>query len=236
MIAEELNTRIAGNSAPYTTIWFRQRSYSTGAALTYLISQFETGDWRKKIEEGAAPDQMLEDLVGLVPPGRGEKLAAAARQRFGYEFKRRELEPQIRAAEKTEIKSVAEFLALGGIALVFEPGGYAASARPGFSAQNMTLLSPSITTLPRAMRFAVSADHFSVTVRERPVLLEAGKAPRYTALLAATPEVEGLGKLSLGRHNFNKLRMRSEGYELEAKVPGTVIVEPHRILVRLEGG
>lgn len=236
LIAEELNRKLGGSSAPYTTTWFRLRGYSTGAALTYLTSRFDAGDWRKKIEGGVAPGQMLEALVGAVPVRGAEKLAEAARQRFSYGAKRRELEPQIRAAEKTEIKSVAEFLALGGIALVFEPGGYAASARPGFSAQNMTLLSPSITALPRAMRFAVSADHFSVTVRERPVLLEAGKAPRYTALLAATPEVEGLGKLSLGKHNFNKLRMRSEGYELEAKVPGTVIVEPHRILVRLEGG
>lgn len=232
LLIEQLSTRLPPDSA-YTSTWFRGRSYGTGAALTYLISQHDAGAWRAKIESGAKLDALLESLVGVVPARRAAGLAKAARTRFGYEARRRELEPIIRVAEKAELKSVAEFLALDAYQVVFEPGAAGAGANPGFSARNMTSLGSTTTALPRAMVFNVAGPTFSLTARDRPVLLE---LRRYTVLLPGPPETGGVGTLSPGEHRLEKLRISATGYELKVDTPVTVQVEPHRMVVRLGSG
>lgn len=232
LLVKQLNEKLDAKGA-YASTWFRGRSYSTGAALTYLISQHDAGAWRAKIESGAKLDALLESLVGVVPARRAAGLAKAARTRFGYEARRRELEPIIRVAEKAELKSVAEFLALDAYQVVFDPGAAGAGAKSGFSARNMTNLGPTTTALPRAMVFNVAGSSFSLTVRDRPVLLE---LRRVTVLLPGPPQTGGPGTLSPGEHHLEKLRVFATGYELKVDTPVTVQVEPHRMVVRLGSG
>lgn len=231
LLIEQLDKPLPTAGA-YTTTWFRSRSYGTGAALIYLIGQYDTGAWRGKIEGGAKPDQLLEAHVGAVPARKAAGLAEAARKRLGLEVTRRELEPILRAAEAREIKSVPEFLALGAYQIVFEVGALGAAPKSGFSAMNMVALDATTMALPQAGIFNVAGDAFSLTARGKPVLLE---PKRFTVLLPALPEIAGKGALAAGEHRLESLRMSAEGYDLKIDAPVTVSVEPRRIVVRMGG-
>jgi len=231
LLVKQLSENLTLGGGAYTTTWFRGRSYGTGAALTHLIGQYDREAWRAKLEGGAKPDQLLEALVGAVPARSAARMAKTARKRFGYDAKHRELEPIIRAAEKTEIKSIPEFLRLDAYQVVFEPGVAGAAVRPGFSAVNMVALDSTTMALPRAIMFNVASETFSLTARDRPVLLEF--PTRFTVLLPAVPKIAGSGILPPGEHRFESLRMSGDGYDLQADTPVTVRVEPHRMVVRL---
>ena len=230
LLQEELRRGLGAQTGAYATTWFRGRGYSTGAALTFLVSQYDRGDWRSKIEAGAKLDELLESLVGKVPEGEAARLAEKARGRFGYAAKRLELEPLIRAAEKKEIKSIAEFLALDAYQVVFDTTARGAGVKPGFSAMNMTPLAQNRMALPKAMTLAVPGEGFMLTARDRPALLE---GRRFTVLLPAAPKLDGHGALPPGEHRLEKLRLMADGYELKVDAPAVVTVEPNRMVVRL---
>ncbi|HEV2079981.1 MAG TPA: hypothetical protein VGR19_08840, partial [Allosphingosinicella sp.] len=151
---------------------------------------------------------------------------------FGYEQHRLRLEPIIRAAEQREIKSVPEFLALGAHQVVLEAGAAGKGAKPGFSAIGMTVLGPTTTALQKALTFNVATPALSLTVRDRPVLLEPDS--RYTVLLPGVPRINGSAALAPGTHSFATLSLEAEGYELKVEVPATVSIEPGRTVVRLQ--
>ena len=233
MLAEKLEQWKPASTGPFAGTWFRSRSYNIGAALTYLISQFSpSAHWRSRIEAGAKLDELVEAYLGGSSPEEIASLASAARARFGFETRRRDLEPVIRAAEKSEIKSVAEFLALAPYQLVLEPGAAGAGARPGFQAEAMTLLSPSTTALQGVGKFNLPADSFNLTASGHPVLLE-GSPRRYSVLLPTAPLVDGSRPLAQGEHRLEKLRLVHEGYELTVNEPVTIKVEPQRMVIRL---
>lgn len=233
LLKEELQRDLAGESGAFSTIWFRSRGYGTGAALTYLISKMAGPSWRKEIEAGAKLDQMLEALVEEVPQKRRTNLASAARKRFGYESKRRELAPLIQAAERSEIKSVEEFLALAPYHVVLHPGAAGASARPGFAARDMTLLSLTRTALPMAMRFHVAGESFSITSQNTPVLMESGRSRSFTIGLKSAPFIEEIGVLSPGEHRLKSIRVTGDKFELKVGTPVTVQIESNRMIVKL---
>jgi hypothetical protein len=230
LLQEELRRPLGAHTGAYSTIWFRTRGYSTGAALTYLVSHYDRGDWRSKIEAGAKPDELLESLVGKVPGAEAGRLAEQARTRFGYAAKRLQLEPLIREAEKKEIKSVAEFLALDAYHVVFDAGARGGGVKPGFSAINMTPLGQNRMALPKAMMLAVPGDTFMLTAKDRPALID---GIRFTVLLPAAPKLAGGAALTPGEHRLDKLRLTSDGYELRVDAPVVVTVEPNRMVVRL---
>jgi hypothetical protein len=231
LLQEELRRQLGAQTGAYATVWFRLRGYSTGAALTYLVSQYDGGDWRSKIGAGAKLDELLESLVGKPSEAEAARLAEQARTRFGYAAKRLELEPSIRDAEKKEIKSVAEFLALDVYHVVFDASAAGAGAKPGFGARDMTQLGPGTTALRSAMTFAVPGATFTLTAKDRPVLIE---GRRFTVLLPAAPKLGGGGTLPLGEHRLETLRLTADGYELKVDAPAVITVEPNRMVVRLE--
>ncbi len=215
LLAKELDSPI-NPSGPFGTVWFRVRSYSTGAAVTYLISQYDK-DWHSKIAAGAKLDALLASLIPLPGPAEATRLAAMARQRFNYEARRRELEPAIRESEKAEIKSIDEFLALALFQLVFNGAGDAGKPQPGFSARNMTDLGPSTLALPIANVFSVTGASFTLTARQRPVLMQFGEK-RYTVLLPAAPLVDGKA-MQPGKHRLSGIRIDAQGVELKVDRP-----------------
>jgi hypothetical protein len=233
LIVEDLKRDVTAEGGAYATAWFRQRSYSTGAAITYLVSRHGGDSWRSEIESGSKPDALLEAAIGPVSPQTGRRLANAARKSFGYEKKYRELEPAIRAAEKKEIKSKAEFLALGSFQVILETGASGVPPKVGFRGVSMTPLAPAVMALPRADTFDASADSFSLSVRGRPMLMEALER-RYTALLPAAPMLNGGGAPSPGEHRLEKLQITAEGYELKTNRPATLLIEQDRWVVRLD--
>jgi hypothetical protein len=231
LLDEALQQKLATQTGAFSTIWFRTRSYATGAALTYLISKSGVPDWRAEIESGATPDLVLERIVGRLPQKERRNLAKAARNRFGYQAKLRELEPLIRAAERGEIKSVSEFLALAPYQVAIDLGAAGASARPGFHAKDMTLLSPSTTALPVAFRFNASGDSFSITSKDLPVLME---SRRYTILLKSAPTIEGLGPLPSSELRLEKLKLSGEGLDVTVDRPVIVsVAAPNRLVLKL---
>jgi hypothetical protein len=110
LLAGELRRPLAGQRGGFQMNWFRLRSYGTGAALTYLVSRLDRGDWRARIESGASPVVLLEALVRGSAPRAGPALAEGAKASFGYGAIAQELEPAIRAEEKGEVKAPTRFL------------------------------------------------------------------------------------------------------------------------------
>ena len=234
LLNEQLQRKLAAETGAFATIWFRSRGYGTGAALTYLISKSGTPSWRAEIEAGGKLDEMLENSIGTVPDKGRRKLADAALKRFGYEAKTRDLAPIIKAAERSELKSVAEFLALSPYHVILEPGAAGASARPGFQAREMTMLSPQTTALPMAIRFSAAGESFSITLANAAVLLESGQPRRYTFGLNSAPAIEGAGSLPAGEHRLKALKLTGDKFELKVDRPVIVRVESNRMVVKLD--
>lgn len=232
LLKERLEFKFNPNT-PFVTQWFRQRGYGTGAALTYLISRYGPENWRASIEAGANLDELLEKAIGKTGPD-ASRLAAEARERFGYEARRRALEPGIRAAEKSEIKSVEEFLALAPYRLVLDASAFDGRIESGFSAQNMTPLTPTTMALALAGLFSATAPGLSLTARERPVLME-GAEKRYTLLLQAPVEVSG-PSLAPGEHRLERLAIDAGGVALEIERPVLVTVGEKMMIVKLLAG
>jgi hypothetical protein len=234
--AETESSPLANSSAPYATRWFRGRGYSTGAALSYFLSLYDPA-WRLKIEQGAKLDELLEGHVER--PRNPAALARRARKRFGYDEAVKTLGPAIREGEKSEIKSVEEFMALGSYAVGLQIDNPAVEQKPrfqvGFSGMNMALLKPNVTALPTAFVFNMSGPSLNLTVRQKPVLMNGETKPETTtAILKSAPRVEGRGELPPGEHRFDRLKVNGEGYELSLDRPAVVTVTPTSMHIRVE--
>jgi hypothetical protein len=235
LIVKELEHNLMRSSGAFGTVWFRGRAYSTGAALSYLLSLYNPL-WRQEIEQGAALDELLKDAVGI--PAEAAALAQSARETFGYEARRRRLEAPIREAEKKEIKSVDEFLALGAYAVTLNienPKDGPSTLQRGFSARNMADLSPTVLALPTAFTYSLTGPRAALAVKERPVLQET-KATRAetTVLLPSPPEAEGLGELSVGEHRLERLKLSAPGYELTLDRPVVVTIGPRSMHIEVK--
>ncbi len=230
LLAQELDRPI-DLRGPFRTVWFRSRSYGTGAALTYLISQYDKEEWHSKIAAGAKLDVLLASLISMPSPPEAARLALLARERFNYEARRRELEPAIRDSEKAEIKSVDEFLALAPFRFVLDGAADGGKLQPGFSARSMTELSPSTLALPITNVFSLSGSSFTLTARQRPVLIQS-QEKRYSILLSAAPLIEGKA-LQRGKHKLSGIRIEDEGVELTVERPVLVTVGDKIMTVEL---
>lgn len=235
LIVKELEQNLMRSSGAFSTAWFRGRGYSTGAALSYLLSLCNPL-WRQKVEQGAQLDELLKDAVGM--PTEAAALAQSARETFGYEPRRRRLEAPIREAEKKEIKSVEEFVALGAYAVslnIASPKDGPSALQRGFSATNMTDLSPTVVALPTAFTYSLTGPRAALAVKDLPVLQET-KATRAetTVLLPSPPEAEGLGKLSIGKHRLDRLKLSAPGYELTLDRPVLITVGPKSMHIEVK--
>ncbi len=229
LLAKELDSPLI-LSGPFRTVWFRVRSYSTGAALTYLIRQYDK-DWHSKIAAGAKLEALLASLIPLPRRAEAARLAAMARERFNYEARRRELEAAIRESEKAEIKSVDEFLALAPFQFVFDGAADGGKLQPGFSGQNMTDLNPSTIALPMANVFSVTGASFTLSARQRPVLMQF-QEKRYSILLPTAPLVDGKA-MRPGKHRLNGIRIDAQGVELNVNRPVLVTLGDKIMTVEL---
>jgi hypothetical protein len=235
LIVKQLEQNLMRGSGAFGTVWFRGRGYSTGAALSYLLSLYNPL-WRQKVEKGAALDALLKDAVGM--PAEAAALAQSARETFGYEARRRRLEAPIREAEKKEIKSVDEFLALGAYAVTLDienPKDGPSALQRGFSAANMTDLSSTVVALPTAFTYSLTDLRTALTVKERPVLQKTkATGAETTVLLPSPPEAEGLGDFSIGKHRLERLKLSAPGYELTLDRPVVVTVGPSSMHIEVK--
>ncbi|HYW16960.1 MAG TPA: hypothetical protein VE891_12520 [Allosphingosinicella sp.] len=234
LIVKELEQNLMRSSGAFGTTWFRGRAYSTGAALSYLLSLYNPL-WRQKVERGAQLDELLKDAVGM--PAEGAALAQRARETFGYEARRRRLDTPIQEAEKKEIKSVEEFLALGAYAVTLDienPKEGPSALRRGFSARDMVDLRPTILALPTAFTYSLSGLRTALAVKERPVLQETkGTRAETTVLLPSPPRAEGLGEFSIGEYRLERLKLSAPGYELTLDRPVLVTIGPRRMHIKV---
>jgi hypothetical protein len=230
LLTARLQKPLASEAGAFVTHWFRGRSYGTGAAITYFISQLDPGDWRSKLEAGTMPDQLLESLVGKPAPGTAPALARKARAAIGYAAILRELEPVIRAGEKAEIKSVEEFLAGAPYRLVLEAEN-AGKGGAGFSANHMVQLGRSTIALPEAKMFNYSAPSVTLSSHGLPVLME--QSERYTIVAPSAPEIVGLGASALGEHRLASVLIRSDKIELRVDRAVVISITETSMTVRL---
>jgi hypothetical protein len=238
MLIQALSSDLAVRQSQYMTTWFRHRSYSVGAALSYLLDKLGTRNWRSKIQAGAALDTLLAQQAGLGRVKDPGALADAARLHFGYEERLARLRPSIKAAEKIEIKSVEEFYALAPYRVIFEPEEPMVNGRRaskfGFSTKVMAQVSPQQLVLPAPDLVSLSFPTVTLTIRKRPFLSEpSGNGPRYTMLLPAAPAVNGDG-LPLGEHALDRADFRAEGLELRIDAPVTILVTQGQMTIRMK--
>ncbi|HYD14420.1 MAG TPA: hypothetical protein VEC11_16360 [Allosphingosinicella sp.] len=227
LLRAELSPLVPSDSTPFLTTWFRSRAYGNGAALSYLLSLYDPAGWQRAVESGGQLDLLLERRIGPIRnPGR---LAAAARAEFGHAAIAAALGPVIRAAERTEIKSVAEFLALAPVQLVVEME----RTGTGFSGRALVPLSPAIVALPRADRLASNGPGVELAVEGRPVLLDSrGAGSTITVLLPAPPLLDGR-TAPAGERRIEGGTIRGEGLDLRLDRPAIMTVEGNRIRIRV---
>jgi len=233
MLIEDLQKALVDRSGPFATIWFRGRSYSTGAALTYLLSRYQPTAWREQIEAGGDPAALLEALIA--PHPEPEEAVRAARARFGYEELVRQMRPVIEAGARAEIKSEADFLALGTYAVTIElppEGGSQPPMRPTFSARDMAFLTPSTFALREADSFTMGGGGTEIVVRGRPVLADS-RADRVVVLLDGAPPLGGAEGPAAGELRLDSLRIEHQGLTLRHDGPVIVKVEAGRMSIRL---
>lgn len=111
LLVHDLRESLLEKARPFTTIWFRSRSYGTGATLTYLPSRLRPRTWRADIEEVADPATLIERQIGHPADPAAE--ARRAHERFGYGNSLDQFQDSIARAASGEIKRSAEFMALG---------------------------------------------------------------------------------------------------------------------------
>jgi hypothetical protein len=230
LLEARLQKPLGSQPGAFVTHWFRSRSYATGAAITYFISLLDPGDWRSKLQAGAAPDQLLESLVGSPAPGAAPALARKARESMGYTAILRALEPAIRAGEKAELKSVEEFLAGAPYRVILE-AEKAGNGSAGFSANRMVQLGPETIALPEAKTFNYTAPSVTLTSSDHPILME--ERERYTVVAPSAPEIVGLGATALGEHRRESIVIRSAGLELRVDRPVVVSISATSVTVRV---
>jgi hypothetical protein len=238
LLIEGLGDNLVRANQPFLTTWFRARSYSVGAALTYHLRVLDPRGWQAKIEQGAILDEAIATLVEFDSVADKSALAREARIRFGEDAIRAALEPGIRAAEQKEIKSVEEFHALGSYRLVLEimePGRGGQPRSMGFASGpgGMTLLAEDHLVLPDPRLVSATFSFGSLTVRERPFMSEAGDTNRYTILLATLPAVNGQAGLPAGEHRFDRLDIKAPGIELDITRPVIVLIDTRAMTIRV---
>lgn len=229
LLVAELRKSLASATGAFATHWFRSRSYGNGAAITYLISRLDRGNWQAKIEGGAMLDELLESLVRKPAPGAKAGLAESARLSFASNAIQRELEPVIRAGEKAEIKSVQEFLAGAPYRLVLDATA-AGTGSTGFNAPNMAQLGPATMVLPKAIMFSFSAPSVSLAATNLPVLME---DRRYTVLTPSAPRIVGLSATEVGDHRLESAMIRGNGIDLKVDRPVVVTVTKTSMFIRV---
>lgn len=238
LLIATLSEDLASVNQPYLTVWFRSRSYGVGAALTYHLRALDPQGWKAKIERGANLDEAVAALVGFEAVVDKAALAREARSRFGQEAIRATLELTRRAAEQKEIKSVAEFHALGPYRLVLEvkkssSGGERPSMGFATGPGGMTLLAEAHLVLPDPRMVSATLPFGSLAVRERPFMSEGGDTSRYTIILAAPPALNGRTNLPDGEYRFEKVDIAAPGLELKITRPALVTTHTGVMTIRV---
>jgi hypothetical protein len=227
LLLKDLQGPLASRPGAFSMTWFRGRSYGTGAAITYLVSRLDQGGWRAKIEAGAMPDAILESLVERPSAKAAAALARSARKTFGYATLLREVAAPIRAGERSEIKSVGEFLAGAPYLLILESGP---KGDAGWAAPTMVQLGPQTIALPKAATFNYSGPSMALTATNLPLLVE---AQRYTVLLPGAPRIVGLASPPPGEHRLASAVIQGAGVALKIDRPVVVTVSEASMTVRV---
>jgi hypothetical protein len=230
LLIEDLGEDLLGRAGAFTTIWFRSRSYATGAALTWLLSQEDPSGWRAAIEGGGDPASLLDQRLGAAGN------AAAALRRYGYEDLLQQMREPIREAERSEIKTAEDFLGLGAHAITvhFAPRGAGGSAfSPSFSAREMAMLSPSVLALRVADVFTVSGKGAELVARQRPVMMDSsGGGRRVVILLDEPPAINDQPGFAPGVHRLPNLVIDQGGLQLRLDGPVEVRVDAKGTVIR----
>lgn len=234
LLVEDLGEPLLDKRGPFTTIWFRTRSYATGAALTHLFKALDPHNWRAAIEAGGDPAALIEAKIGLPPDPAA--VVAAAHERFDIAGLVRQAKDPIEAGARAEIKNEAEFMALGRYPLTVEfapPATNEQALMPTFAASEMASLSPSTLVLRRAETFTIGGGAGQLVVRQRPVMMtDRSGHTRIVVLLDAPPAIEGQARLPHGTRRLQDLRIRDQGVELRFEGPVEVNVGASGMSVR----
>lgn len=227
LLVTELQRPLASQPGGFETNWFRLRSYGTGGAITYLLSQLDAGSFRARIESGADPAELLEALVPSPSPADAANLASTARESFGYAAILREIAPLIRSADAAEVKTAEAFLAGAPYRLVLD-ATVIVDSNAGWDG-DMVQLGPLAVAIPKAKTFSYTAPSVSVAARGLPVLME---GERYTFVLAAPPRVAGLDPSASGEHRLPSVTIRADGFDLKIDRPVAVTLSKSSMIVR----
>lgn len=203
---------------------FRWRLYGTGAAVGLLLDRLELDDWRERFENGRSFRLLLAEAVHFDTVSNPDRLARRALDRFDYE---RIVRNGDELWGTTEVPTVSAFYDAPAHAVFVFPE--ALGDETGRFQGNFFHLADNLL-LVEASLYNVNVDGFSLTTRDRDVLLDTRGEPRLTIALPELPEIEGV---TASPTRLEEFALEAHGLEVQANRPVDVHATPDSIVVRL---
>lgn len=203
---------------------FRWRLYGTGAAMGLLLDRLDSDNWRERLESGQSFRALLAEAVRFDTVSNPERHAQRALDHFDYEGI---VQNGDRLWGTTEAPTLATFYDAPAHAVFVFPE--ALSDETGRFEGDFFYLADNLM-LVEASLYNVSVDGFSLTTRDRDVLLDTRGAPRLTIALPEMPRIE---ELSASPTRLEEFELEAHGLSVRADRPVEVNATPDSIVVHL---
>ncbi len=230
LLTEGLQEDLLREGGIFNSVFIRGKSYHNGAALAYLISQYDDGNWQKKIERGVNLDEHLESLIAPIKAANRNDLIAAAHKQYDYDGLYQKFQPIIAERAKQEIKSVDEFFALEPYRVAIDLTAAEGKTSAGFSAIGMFKLGKNLTAITNASIFNAAGDGYSLTSKNHPILFGNKK---YIILVPERPKIIGHDEYADGEYRLDGLAISDQGVDIKLTQPVTVLIEANVMTIKL---
>lgn len=225
-LIKSLKSDLLEIGSSYTTALFRNRSYQTGAALTYLLDFHNDGDWKKKIENGSFVDELLEGSIDIST----HITIDAIYKKYGYDEIYNEFETIISKINEAEINSVDSFINSKSHRLVIDSRLAHNNRVSGFTATNMSPLEGGAIALGTAKLYNKIADGFSLTVKEQPMLLQGNII---TIILSNLPQISDTQIYETGEYHLDNIHIADNGIELKIDIPLILTIADNVMTIKI---
>ncbi len=229
-LIEGLQEDLLREGGIFNSIFIRSKSYHNGAALAYLISQYDDGDWQQKIEQGTNLDVHLESLIAPIKAANRNDLIKAAYAQYDYDKLYQKFQPIIAERAKQEIKTPEEFFALRPYRVAIDLTATKGKSSAGFSAISMFELGQDLTAITNASIFNTAGDGYSITSKNQPILFGYKK---YTILMSEQPKIIGHDKYADGEYRLGGLEISDQGVDIKLMHPVLVTTEANVMTITI---
>ncbi len=230
LLIEGLQEDLLREGSIFNSIFIRSKSYHNGAALAYLISQYDDGDWQQKVEQGTNLDTHLESLIAPIKAVNRNDLIAAAHAQYDYDSLYQKFQPIIAKRAKQEIKTPKEFFALRPYRVAIDLTATKGKTSAGFSASGMFELGQDLTAITNASIFNSAGDGYSIASKNQPILLGNKK---YTILMSEQPKIIDHDEYTDGEYRLDGLKISDQGVDIQLTQLVSVVIEANVMTITI---